>query len=258
LNDRESLKYQDALGTVAGALTNALPQTSDRAVVAIVVDGRVVCSGTLIAPRFVLTAAHCLSTPPDSVVFGADASSGKKLATRRTITHPQFEIKNLAHDVGLIELEADAGEPTASRATNPIDGAIVGTSVGVLGFGRPDASGTSGQKREGTSRVTALTPSMLELDPAPSLPCNGDSGGPVVVKSGDVETVIGVTSYGDEACSAKAFATRVDAERAFLDDALAPPPPRDDSACSLSRGRRDASDGLLVVLALALCALRKR
>jgi Trypsin len=52
----------------------------------------------------------------------------------------------------------------------------------------------------------------------PSLPCNGDSGGPVILNVDGSARIIGVISYGDEECRDYAVATRVDAyATSFLD-----------------------------------------
>ncbi len=53
--------------------------------------------------------------------------------------------------------------------------------------------------------------------------CYGDSGGPILRDMGGVETVVGVTSWGDTACVASGFYYRIDTaeSQAFIADVIA-------------------------------------
>jgi hypothetical protein len=63
-----------------------------------------------------------------------------------------------------------------------------------------------------------VEPSALVLAPGPALPCNGDSGGPVLL----AEELAGVVAFGDPACAATNTSTRIDIHLAtFVDPALA-------------------------------------
>src|SRR5262249_44227140 len=74
-------------------------------------------------------------------------------------------------------------------------------------------------------------------------PCRGDSGSPAIATIADAETVIGVFSYGDQACASFARYQRTDSESAFL-SLFAPEP--------------DAVElGACAVLALAACTRRR-
>ena len=66
--------------------------------------------------------------------------------------------------------------------------------------------------------------------------CNGDSGGPAFMRIDGVETIVGVTSYGNADCSDGGFDARVDSDLAFIDTYL----PR---ACARCDGRACGSDG---------------
>lgn len=78
------------------------------------------------------------------------------------------------------------------------------------------------RKREGTSRTTSATADYVVLGADPSLPCSGDSGGPVLIATSGGEELATVVSRGDAECSTESKATRVDSNRAFIDAQLEP------------------------------------
>ena len=219
-----------ALIALAPAIVNGQPEGVAASTAALVSGGRVYCSGVLVAPRFVLTAAHCTDPEPRTITLGT-----ARVNVTRVVVHPQYDPPTLGHDLALVELvSAPAVAPSPLARTSAV---MAGHDLRVEGYGLAHATDPSpGVLRRGTARVSAVTATHFELAPNPGLPCVGDSGGPVF----DNETVVGITSYGDEACADKALVTRVDMERAFIDDVLAhpspdPAPEASGSGCSVSR-----------------------
>ncbi len=206
-------------------ITHGSDDVGDPAVVAILdASGATSCSGTLIAQYIVLTAAHC--TVPSiaqggSVVLGT--SVAKPVATIRiadAVADPMFDPGTLANDIGLLVLSsAAAATPVPLGASAPTPS----SQVQLVGWGVTGAdAGDPGQKRQGTSTVTAVDATTFGVASSPSQPCDGDSGGPALSTAGGTTSVAGVTSHGDSACVQGATYTRVDAFAAsFLQPTMA-------------------------------------
>ncbi|OSX80112.1 hypothetical protein BU14_0058s0023 [Porphyra umbilicalis] len=78
------------------------------------------CSGALVSPRHVITAAHCNLWPGDTVELLRHPPDAEVLTVIATAVHPRWEPAKLAHDLAVLTLDADApgyysGRQTAGR-----------------------------------------------------------------------------------------------------------------------------------------------
>lgn len=223
----------DAPGAAATRpIVDGTPDTGDPAVVAIGArrvgcDERLVarCSGALVAPRLVLTAAHCVLDPRLSstleVLFGSavDAPDARARRVVHVAVHPEYREDGDAADLAALILDQDAPVAPMALDSRGIDGALAGAAVRVVGFGQARSTDlVTGVKRTGTATVTAVDDTSFRIESGPAMTCHGDSGGPVLAERAGAEEIIGVTSRGDPGCSEYGTNVRVDRFRAgFVD-----------------------------------------
>ncbi len=211
---------EEGPATAAHAITKGSVDTSDEAVVALrnrsLLCGTGIppeCTGTLVAPRVLVTAAHCVDHgDPQAfeVVLAADLTSGGEVFyAQDVLVHPQWDPTTRANDIALVTLTASA-EVTPPPLATSMDDQFIGVAVRLVGFGGDAVGAPPGVKRTGTATVSSVASTEFRVTPSPSMSCQGDSGGPVFVTVGDTEYLLGVTSWGDPACAEFGVNTRID------------------------------------------------
>lgn len=198
------------------------------------------CTGALVHPRVVLTAAHCADNISRVFVGGrqiSDLGSGQVIGVEKVFVHPDYRKTQIpSHDICVLLLSADAQEaPIALAETDIINKE---TSMVLVGFGSDDPNGLTGF---GTKRYADAVHTFTSDLPAQEIErlqslhgfhntyefhtgrkglgidtCYGDSGGPAYTKdenAGGAIKLAGLTSRGafsiDVDCGDGGIYTRV-------------------------------------------------
>jgi secreted trypsin-like serine protease len=223
----ESTEHSGA-AVIGGTPINRNTYPATGALVGLLQSGPLlICSGTLIGKRSVLTAAHCLSgtrSYPLAFTLTADVRDvSETYAVRGTHIHPDFDANAVGpmHDVAIAELSDDIVDAVPERAfdaTDPKAGRLgVDAQVQLVGYGSVlDAAGVVGIKNAGTSTIASLSTYEIIVGLAGGVQnCVGDSGGPSFIAADDGgRRLVGVVSRSvstSSPCSLGAIHTRVDA-----------------------------------------------
>jgi secreted trypsin-like serine protease len=205
------------------------------------------CTGSVIAPRVVLTAGHCIEdletgrlTPVRDYLVATgvadlrDAGPGNVFKVTKTLTYSQFDPGATRGDAGILVLSRPTTVPPIAMAT-AADAALLaaGTPVQIAGWGLEHSDDSSGPATLRTASIAVQTDSYCQNGVSPFYPfysvalqfctadrpaldsggCFGDSGGPAIAHRADGTPVeIGVISAGGPACKAALpnIFTRVD------------------------------------------------
>lgn len=198
------------------------------------------CTGTLITPTVVLTAAHCLDDyelTEVQIYFGDDVTGGGVfIDVDHWDQHPDWDPSNpdSPDDIALIRLAEPA--PAGILPITPLPESLglgetdEGADVDLSGFGETEdltydvklhvpvpIGKVCGGPSECPFDGDWVAPRAFGYSQQAGGPCTGDSGGPAFIWRGDFEYVAGVTSYGGD-CLDFGVSTTVDRYQTWIED----------------------------------------
>ena len=186
--------------------------------------------GTLIAPQWVVTAAHVAQQGVSRVTFG-----DRSINIAESFVHPDFAKPGSHRDIGLIKLATPVTDITPAVLHNKMD--ELGQTVLFVGNGHTGTGLTGPHRGERIMRgahnvVSEVEPGWVNFifDTPPAgldlegISGPGDSGGPALIKVDGQWHVIGVSAFNDvgQLCTygTKEHYGRVADERVWLDGVM--------------------------------------
>jgi V8-like Glu-specific endopeptidase len=235
----------------AGAITNGVPDGNGHPEVGALLAQQAFsdgtweeCSGTLVAPRVFLTAAHC-DEGVSRVAVTFDSSYSASTGTTYWGTwhaDPDYnQAQSDPHDIAVVVLDKQVRgiAPARLPAADSLGGLPAGQQFTSVGYGAQSVTnGPGGQtfhyadiRYVATGTLNSINPSWLRISQNAATgnggTCYGDSGGPNFLGAGPSETniVAATTITGDTPCQSTNVDYRLDtaSARSFLASYVALP-----------------------------------
>jgi secreted trypsin-like serine protease len=198
----ESLRPSVPAQRIVGGSITSTPQPW---VAALLQNGRQGCGGSLIAPQWVVTAAHCVSggANPTQVRVGSlnRSSGGQVISISQKIIHPSYSTSNIngGNDIALLKLASPVSGITPIGIAASAPG--TNTAVRLYGWGQttPQSGGDGGSEQlkqldttiiASSSCANYRTGDLCLRGTTSATACYGDSGGPALVGG----ALVGATS----------------------------------------------------------------
>jgi secreted trypsin-like serine protease len=192
------------------------------------------CTGSLLAPDIVITAAHCINEGDQYLKVAFVLNSGKMTSSNShrvlgAIANPNYNFDASAKedvadnaDIGLVRINGPLPKGYHAAQLLPDSSNLSGRSpILIAGFGITSA-GSHPQILSLRKKTVYVTEEYGKTElMVGNGGCDGDSGGPAFVVVNNVPFLFGVFSRADLGCAVDSIYSRIDAYRGWIDATIA-------------------------------------
>jgi len=218
--------------------------------VALVRSGSQFCGGTLVASKYVISAAHCMTEGSSTVDFQIRigehdlSTTGEGSLTEMTIdvasftNHESYSFPD--NDITIIELAQEVDLTTytpACLAKTSDTTTFDGKKAWVYGWGLTTHGGSPSDTKLLEAELPVVTNTVCKTEYTSGeiydgalcaggegkTSCNGDSGGPLSYKSGTQHVLIGAVSHGTKCGEGYGVYARISYYRTWIEGKMSSP-----------------------------------